>query len=39
MRVGYDNKTYYCNRLLGRDKIPGSDGRCGPDNGPQCEDC
>jgi hypothetical protein len=29
----------YCNRLLGKALIPGSDGRCGPNNGPQCEDC
>jgi hypothetical protein len=29
----------YCGRRLGRDVIPGSDGRCGPNNGPQCADC
>jgi hypothetical protein len=31
--------TLYCGRRLGRDAIPGSDGRCGPDNGPQCASC
>lgn len=31
--------TYYCSRILGRDAIPGSDGQCGPNNGPQCKDC
>mmetsp|Transcript_87487 Transcript_87487/g.245656 ORF Transcript_87487/g.245656 Transcript_87487/m.245656 type:complete len:403 (-) Transcript_87487:14-1222(-) len=30
---------YYCGRRLGRDAIPGSDGRCGPNNGPQCSSC
>jgi len=30
---------YYCNRHLGRSAIPGSDGRCGPSNGPQCKSC
>lgn len=29
----------YCGRKLGRDQIPGSDGVCGPNNGPQCADC
>jgi hypothetical protein len=31
--------THYCGRHLGRDAIPGSDGRCGPNNGPQCASC
>jgi hypothetical protein len=31
--------TYYCGRHLGTELIPGSDGRCGPDSGPQCRDC
>ena len=31
--------TKYCGRLLGKDAIPGSDGQCGPNNGPQCADC
>jgi hypothetical protein len=31
--------TYYCSRWLGPAAIPGSDGQCGPDNGPQCADC
>ncbi len=30
---------YYCARELGHEVIPGSDGQCGPDNGPQCPDC
>ena len=30
---------YYCGRHLGRAAIPGSDGRCGPTNGPQCQSC
>ena len=29
----------YCGRYLGQAAIPGSDGRCGPNNGPQCQDC
>lgn len=28
--------TFYCSRKM---DIPGSDGRCGPDNGPQCKSC
>ena len=30
---------FYCSRWMGVDKIPGSDGQCGPNNGPQCADC
>jgi len=33
------NLTLYCGRFLGRRAIPGSDGRCGPNNGPQCVSC
>ena len=29
----------YIIAVLGRHAIPGSDGRCGPNNGPQCSDC
>ena len=29
----------YCGRNLGRNSIPGSDGQCGPNNGPMCGDC
>ena len=36
--VRHDNK-YYCGRRLGVDAIPGSDGQCGPSNGPQCASC
>ena len=31
--------TLYCGRFLGQDAIPGSDGYCGPTNGPQCQAC
>ena len=34
-----DWQTLYCGRILGHHAIPGSDGRCGPDNGPQCGSC
>ena len=30
---------YYCGRRLGTTAIPGSDGQCGPTNGPQCKGC
>ena len=30
---------YYCGRQLGVEAIPGSDGRCGPYDGPQCQGC
>ena len=30
---------YYCGIRKGKSKIPGSDGKCGPTNGPQCETC
>jgi len=30
---------YYCGRKLGTNRIPGSDGRCGTHNGPQCASC
>ena len=36
--IRYTN-LFYCNRLLGRAPLPGSDGRCGPDDGPQCRSC
>ncbi len=32
-------QLHYCGRHLGREAIPGSDGQCGPDNGPQCASC
>ena len=31
--------VFYCGRRLGVSAIPGSDGRCGPTNGPQCMAC
>ena len=34
-----ERHKYYCGRRLGRAAIPGSDGRCGPTNGPQCQSC
>ena len=30
---------YYCGRQLGTSAIPGSDGQCGPNDGPQCKGC
>ena len=36
---GRCDATYYCGRRLGREIIPGSDGQCGPNNGPSCPDC
>jgi hypothetical protein len=39
MSPGRDGKLLYCGRVLGTQVIPGSDGRCGPTNGPQCPDC
>lgn len=38
MTLGQSGR-YYCGRLLGRHIIRGSDGRCGPNNGPQCPAC
>ena len=37
--TGSGKSNYYCGRFLGREAIPQSDGRCGPNNGPQCDDC
>ena len=34
MLLGSDTKTFYCSRKLGKFAIPGSDGQCGPNNGP-----
>jgi len=39
VKQGPDGHTWYCGRLLGRDAIPGSNGQCGPKDGPQCESC
>ena len=33
------NGKYYCGIQIGKKAIPGSDGRCGPTNGPACEAC
>ena len=33
------NGLYYCGRRLGVTAIPGSDGQCGPNDGPQCKGC
>ena len=42
-RAGYrmclGEHMFYCSRWMGVDHIPGSDGQCGPNNGPQCADC
>ena len=37
--TGLGKNNLYCGRRLGVAAIPGSDGRCGPNNGPQCKDC
>lgn len=42
VRYGTDRQCrhrFYCGRFLGAHRIPGSDGRCGPRNGPQCPSC
>ena len=40
MSQSSDNSAaYYCGRRLGVEAIPGSDGQCGPNDGPQCTDC
>ena len=36
---GSGSGLYYCGRTLGTAAIPGSDGTCGPSDGPQCADC
>lgn len=30
---------FYCGRHIGARQLPGSDGFCGPSNGPQCQSC
>ena len=30
---------YYCGRVVGKRALPGSDGLCGPADGPQCTSC
>ncbi len=37
--TGSGADKYYCARRLGVALIPGSDGQCGPNNGPQCAEC
>ena len=39
MTKGSEEANLYCGRTLGADVIPGSDGRCGPNSGPQCPSC
>jgi len=34
-----ERSAFYCGRYIGTDKLPGSDGYCGPTNGPQCRPC
>eukprot|EP01126_Amoeba_proteus_P062028 TRINITY_DN8381_c0_g1_i14.p1 TRINITY_DN8381_c0_g1~~TRINITY_DN8381_c0_g1_i14.p1 ORF type:complete len:761 (-),score=90.56 TRINITY_DN8381_c0_g1_i14:158-2440(-) len=36
---GRFSHLYYCGRHFGVSALPGSDGFCGPEDGPQCEDC
>jgi hypothetical protein len=38
--LNVNKKTFsYCGRKLGVDKIPDSNGTCGPCCGPSCDDC
>ena len=30
---------FYCSKWIGQDKLPGSDGFCGPYDGPHCGEC
>jgi hypothetical protein len=39
VKPGRGGMVVYCGRNLGKAEIPGSDGVCGPSNGPQCSDC
>jgi len=39
IRGGGGRGKYYCGRKMGAAVIPGSDGRCGPNGGPQCPSC
>jgi hypothetical protein len=36
---GEGRDKYYCAQHFGRAALPGSDGYCGPDDGPQCDSC
>ena len=38
-RCGCMGMGSVCGRFLGMEEIPGSDGRCGPNNGPECSSC
>lgn len=37
--TGSGASKYYCARIIGVARLPGSDGQCGPNNGPQCLEC
>jgi hypothetical protein len=37
--TGSGAAKYYCARIIGVERLPGSDGQCGPNNGPQCDEC
>lgn len=37
--TGSGANTLYCGRYIGASNLPGSDGSCGPSNGPSCQDC
>jgi hypothetical protein len=42
VRLGTDRSfthLYYCGQRVGVGRLPGSDGTCGPNNGPQCSAC
>jgi len=36
---GTNRTDYYCGIYIGNLALPGSDGYCGPTNGPQCKSC
>ena len=39
MMSSYTVPKRYCGRIVGIENLPGSDGQCGPHNGPSCIDC
>ena len=40
IKLGTERKDkYYCGQDVGESNLPGSDGHCGPNNGPQCQSC
>lgn len=35
----FSSQIRYCGKFFGSDILPGSNGFCGPNNGPQCTSC